>query len=234
MTVLVLPPLCFFSQDFMLPLMTEPNLFQEVQEDLERQRLEGLWKQYGGWIVAVALLVVVATAGSTSYRSWRAEENQKLTTDLIAADKPQADNVKTIEKLQQFAALHPGTSHNDLALLKAASLAADQNDKVKARQLYDQVAQDTTADTAFRQLGDLLSVQLQMDDGDAGALTARLQPLTEENAPWRYTALEDQGYLALRQGDKSKARQIFTTLAQDARAPQSIGARATDILRSLN
>jgi hypothetical protein len=50
--------------------MTEHNLFQEVQDDLERQKLEAMWKRYGGWLIAAALAIVLATAGSTAYRSW--------------------------------------------------------------------------------------------------------------------------------------------------------------------
>ncbi|MGB9152396.1 MAG: tetratricopeptide repeat protein [Alphaproteobacteria bacterium] len=214
--------------------MTEHNLFAEVQADLERQKLEALWKKYGIWVVVVALGIVLATAGSTAYRSWNTERNERLTSGLMDASKSDTDAAKGIELLQKFADENPGTHQGDFALLRAGALAVDQNDKIKAIGFFDAVAQDSKADPAFRQLGDLLSVQTQMDNGDPTMLSARLQPLTEELAPWRFSALEAQGYLALRAGDKAKARQIFADLSQDARAPQSIGARATDILRSLN
>jgi len=214
--------------------MTEHNLFQEVQADLERQKLEALWKQYGIWVAIVALGIVLATASSTAYRSWKTERDQQLTTGLLAATKANTDLAKSIDELQKFVDANPTTGHADIALLHAGALAVDQGDKTKAAAFFDKVANDTNADPAFRQLGDLLSVQVQMDNGDPTILAARLQPLTEERAPWRYSALEEQGYLALRAGDKAKARQIFADLSQDARAPQSIGARASDILRSLN
>ena len=64
-------------------IMTENNLFQEVQEDLQRQRWENLWKQYGVWIGIAALVIVMATAGSTYYRSWKVERDQRLTSGLL-------------------------------------------------------------------------------------------------------------------------------------------------------
>jgi hypothetical protein len=215
-------------------IMTEPNLFQEVQEDLDRQRLEAVWKQYGGWVLAAAVAVVLGTAGSTAYRSWKAERDEKLTQALLDASKAGAEATKSIDALEKFASENPGTHHADFALLRAGAVAAEQNDKAKATQIFDTVAADENADPAFRQLGDLLSVEMQLDAGDAAKLSERLQPLTQEHATWRFSALEAQGYLALRQGDKEKARKIFTDLSQDLHAPQSIGARATDIVRSLN
>jgi hypothetical protein len=214
--------------------MTEHNLFDEVQADLERQKLEALWKKYGIWIAVAALGIVLATAGSTAYRSWRVDRDQKLTSGLLDVSKTDADVAKGIDGLQKFADQNAGTVHADMALIRAGMLAVDKGDKVKAAGFFDKVANDAKADPAFRQLGELLSVQVQMDSGDAAALTARLQPLTEEREPWRYSALEAQGYLALRTHDTAKARQIFAELSQDARAPQSIAARAADILRSLN
>ena len=214
--------------------MTEHNLFHEVQADLERQKLEALWKQYGLWVVVVALGIILATAGSTAYRSWKISNDQRLTAELLDADKVGNDQLTSIENLEKFAAANSGANQADMALLHAGAIAIDKNDTAKAISFFDAVANDAKAEPAFRQLGDLLSVQVQLDTGDAAALSARLQPLTEERAPWRFSALEEQGYLALRANDKSKARQIFAELSQDARVPPTMSARAADILRSLN
>ena len=216
--------------------MTEHNLFTEIQEDLQRQQMEALWKRYGTWVVAAAFGIVLVTAGMTAYHTWKMNRAQQLTAELISVTKPSSDDVKNIEEIRAFASKpeSAGTSLSVIALLRAGALAANLNDTAKAVQIFDQVANDTKADPAYRQLGDLYAVQVQMDSGDAAALSQRLVPLTEEHAPWRYSALEAQGYLAIRVGDKAKAKQIFTDLSQDARAPHSIGARATDVLRSLN
>ena len=214
--------------------MTDNNLFQEVQEDLERQRLEALWKQYGLWVIIAALGIVIATASSTAYRSWKADHNQRITSSFLAATHTTADSFADIEALRQFADANAGLGHAELALLQAGALAADQNDKTKAVQLFDRVASDAKADPVFRQLGDLLSVRVQLDGGNPATLFSRLQPLTVEAAAWRYSALEAQAFLALRMDDQTKAKQIFTDLSQDTRAPQDIAARASDVLRSLN
>jgi len=215
-------------------VMTEHNIFQEVQEDLERQRIEALWKRYGSLIMTLALVIVLGTAGASAYRSWHAQHNQKLTDAYLEAAKQDSNPDKAIPLLEQFADSNPGSNQADFALLHAGALSSSKSDTAKAVLFYDAVAHDPTAEPAFRQLGDLLSVQAQMDTGDVAALSARLDPLTSEDGVWRYSALEDQAYLALKAGNKDKALKIFTTLSQDTRVPPGINARATDLMHSLN
>ncbi|MFA4994482.1 MAG: tetratricopeptide repeat protein [Bdellovibrionales bacterium] len=214
--------------------MTDPHLFQEVEEDLERQKLEALWKKYGFWIIVAALGIVLSTASSTAYRSWKASHDAKVTTAFLFASRLLPDTSKNIEALQKFAEENAKESHAALALLRAGSLALRHNDRSKAIEFFDKVAIDTQADPAVRQLGALLSVQAQLDTGASAELAARLQPLADEDSAWRFSAREMQGYVALRAGDRAQARKIFIPLSQDVRAPRSIAQRAADILRTLN
>ncbi len=214
--------------------MTNQNLFQEVEEDLERQKLEALWKKYGFWVVLAAVGVVLSTASSTAYRSWKADRDMRLTSAFLSAARPLPDTSKNIEALQTFANENTKEGHASLALLRAGALALRRDDRPKAIEFFDKVAEDAHADPAIQQLGVLLSVQAQLDSGAPADLSSRLQPLTGNGAAWRFSAREAQAYLALRQKDVSKARQLFTDLSQDAEAPRSIAARAADILHTLN
>ncbi|MDD3370493.1 MAG: hypothetical protein PHE27_01575 [Alphaproteobacteria bacterium] len=214
--------------------MAEHNLFQEVQEDLERQKLEALWKKYGPWIVLVALGIVVSTASSSAYRAWRLDRSRKVTAELLVAGQGDMSSVTNTEAYRNFADVHKGESLGSLALLRAGSVALDQNNKAEAIGYFERLASDAKTDPAFRQLGTLLSVQAQLDDGDPETLSRRLDALTADNASWRYSALEAQAYLALRANDKARAEKILTSLSTDRRAPQSLSARAANALRTLN
>ncbi len=217
--------------------MTDPNasLLQEIQEDLNRQRLQAFWTRYGIGLGAVALALVVATAGVSVWHGQKLKNEQRLTTDLLTTAKSESASAASLDALAAFASKPENIASTQaaIALLQAGAMAVEQNDVPKAVRLFDQVAQNPKTDSAFRQLGDLLSVQAQLDWGDAAALSLRLQPLTLEGRPWRFSALEAQGYLALRMGDAERAKQIFRDLSQDARVPSTMGARATDILHGL-
>ncbi|MDD4615620.1 MAG: tetratricopeptide repeat protein [Alphaproteobacteria bacterium] len=214
--------------------MTEHNFLQEVQEDFERKKLEALWGKYGFWIILAAVGIVVSTASSTAYRSWKLDRNRDLTQKLLTANREQPEISKNIDLFEKFADEHKGASQTALAYLRAGSLALNQKDNAKAIAYFNKLSSDEKTDPIFRDLATLLSVQAQMDVGKPTELFERLKPVAADSSAFRYSALEAQGYLSLRAGDKAAAQTIFTRLSQDAQAPKSLAARATDVLRALN
>ena len=50
------------------------DIFQEVDEEVRREKLQQLWERHSNLIIAVALLVVLAVGGWRGYEYW---ENQK-------------------------------------------------------------------------------------------------------------------------------------------------------------
>ena len=46
------------------------DIFQEVEQDLRRERYKKAWDRYGIYVIAVAVLIVVGTAGWRGYLAW--------------------------------------------------------------------------------------------------------------------------------------------------------------------
>lgn len=215
--------------------MTEENLFREVDEDMERLKYEALWKRYGVYVVATIVAIVLGTAASSYQHTRKIAENQKASGELLAImGDAKVEQEKKIANLLGFAENNAGQAQATLAEFHAAAFAAQKGDKDNAIKIYDTLAADAKADHAFRQLADLLAVEQQLDSGDVAKLQSRLQPLLDDKEPWHFSAREMNGYLAIRAGDKAKAKEIFTSLSQDVSVPQSLGARANDMLRLLS
>lgn len=214
--------------------MTENNIFQEIEEDLERQRLEALWKRYGSWVISAAFMLVLGTAGFTAWQSWRTDRNQNATSELIELMHANNTDVsKSIDVLIDYSHKNNKLFQSVMAQLHAADYAAQNGKIAKAIEIYDMIAKDSNVDPTFRQLADLRSVELQLSDAKPEVLSKRLEELSQDKSPWYFTAIEYEGYLALRTGDKEKAKEIFTNLSQNAQAPISLSQRASDILHSL-
>jgi hypothetical protein len=215
--------------------MTQDNLFREIDEDIERQKIEAFWKRYGNVVLVIAAITVLAASVFSYKNKEKVAKTQQLTGELAAImDETEKNETKEITDLQLFAQDNPGRTQTTYAELQAAALLAKNGDTDKAVALYDLVAQDEKADHAYRQLGDLFSVELQLDKGEPAPLQRRLEPLMSDNEPWHFSAMELSGYLSLRAGDKASATRIFTSLAQDARVPQTISLRAGDMVRLLS
>jgi len=48
--------------------LSEDALFREIEEDLQRDRMAQLWKRYGSWVIALAVVIVIAGAAREGWR----------------------------------------------------------------------------------------------------------------------------------------------------------------------
>ncbi|CAO3420213.1 tetratricopeptide repeat protein [Azospirillum argentinense] len=205
------------------------DIFREVDEDLRRDRMERVFKRYGGIMLAAALAVVAATGGTVAWRNWQQSQKQNETTALAAALSQASQGPdKGVEALAAFAGkADPGMAA--LAQLNAAALLAREGKTAEAVAVYDKLSGTAGASAVYRELAALLSVMHQLESGDPAQLQARLQPLTADANPWRFSAREMSAVLAARAGDKERARTLFQQLADDSQAPAGVRSRAADL-----
>ncbi len=64
-------------------------------------------------------------------------------------------------------------------------------------------------------------------------LDAKLAPLDTPTGPWRFSARELRALAALKTGDAKTAKDLYRQLADNADAPQSLRARAAEMLAVL-
>ncbi len=205
------------------------DVFREIEEAIREDRAKELWQRYGTWIIAAAVVLVVAVGGYTYWRSHRAAEAREQTVAL-ADDfaRASADPAATAQALTTLAE-QAGVGRATLARLRAAGLRAEAGDRDGAVAQYRALAADAAVDGLWRDFARLLAVLHQIDSGDPAALRAELEPLTADGNPWRYSARELTGLLALRTGDRARAREVFSGLAEDPSTPAGVRSRAGEL-----
>ncbi|KAA0581329.1 tetratricopeptide repeat protein [Azospirillum sp. B21] len=205
------------------------DIFREVDEDLRRDRAEHLFKKYGGAMIAAVVLIVAGTGGYSFWRHWQAQKKEEQTAALVTAIAQSAQGPeKGVEALAAFA----GSANPSLAAIaqfNAAALMIRQGKPAEAATVYDGIAGNGSVPAEYRDLATLLAVMQRTDGGDPAQLTAKLQPLTADGSPWRFTARELTAVLAVRAGDTEKARTLFKQLADDQQAPSGVRSRAADL-----
>ncbi len=211
------------------------EIFREVDEELRRDNWQKVWQRYGKFVIAVAVLIVAATAFNVGWREYgesqRAKSSEAFLTALQLAE---ADRVP--EALSELAVLkEEGTSgYAVLAQFREAALRTEEGETAAASEIYDRIEGDSSADQMLRELATLYSVMLQSATGDPAALIGRLEPISEERRPWRYSARETTSVLHLRTGETAKARDGFAALVDDLNAPRNMRARAAEMLRVID
>ena len=210
------------------------EIFREVDEDVRKQRYLKLWKQYGAYAIAFAVVIAVAIAGGVGWDRYQQSEREADSLRFGQALQLTQEG-RHAEAAAAFAELGDGATagYRTLARFQEASALARAGDSAAAVAVYDGIASDGGAEDALRDLARLLAVMRLLDIAGADELDARLAPLLGEEAVWRYSARELSGLVARKRGEVAEAREIFSALAADPEAPTGMRARAAEMFAVL-
>lgn len=210
------------------------DVFREVDEEVRREQLMKLWRAYGSYAIALAIVIIVAFGGFLGWRDWRErqalEQGTRFTNALI-----QAREGKNPESAGAFASLaeDSGAGYRALAMLQEAAARLRAKDVPAAVAVYDRLAADDGVEAEWRDLARLLAALHLVDSAPPDELDRRLQPLLAKPGPWQYSARELAAAARLKAGDVPGAREAFRQLADDAAAPAGVRARAAELLAAI-
>lgn len=210
------------------------DIFHEIDEELRRENFAKLWQRYGKYVIALAVLLILATAGFTQWRQYQQRQREAEGVRYVSAlDLARQGKDKDAADAFSLIARQAGGGHATLARLEEAALKARTGDVAGAIALYSALAADGSADSVYRDVATLLAAQYELKNGDPKAIIAQLAPLTVADGPWHPSALELTALAELKSGDKTTARATFQRIADDLKAPQGLRARATEMLTAL-
>jgi hypothetical protein len=210
------------------------DIFQEIDEELRRDRWENVWKKYGKYVLGIAAVIVLGTAGWVGWQEYQLRQNLSVTNAMHAGlAAAQAGNDE--EAIEAFAAVttQGNDRQNTLALLQEAALRAKSGDVETARGLYQSIRENDGLDEPYRALAAIRAIELDLDTGDAGTMLGWLTPLMADGSEWRFAAWELGAYLENRLGNADAAKGLWERLRDDPDSPVSARARAEAYLAQL-
>jgi hypothetical protein len=208
------------------------DIFQEVDEEVRRERLEQLWKRYGNYVIAAAFVVLAAIGGWRGYVYWEQRKAAEAGAAFEVASVL-ADEGKHAEAQAAFAKLATeGTKgYRVLARFREAGQLALSDPKA-AVGAYDALAADAGLGQPLQDLATVRAALLLVDSAPYEELRARLEPLSAVDRPFRHSARELLALSAWRAGDSAAARRWIDTVVSDPETPPSIRSRV-DVLMAL-
>ena len=208
------------------------DIFREVDEEVRRERLEQLWKRYGNYIMAAALVVLACVGAWRGYIYWEERKAAEAGAAYEAASGL-ADAGKHSEAEAAFAKLaSEGTAgYRSLARFREAAQLGLSDPKA-AVAAYDALARDASLGQSMQDLAAVRAALLLVDTASYQDLRARLEPLTAADRPFRHSARELLAFGAWRAGDSAAARQWIEAVVSDPTTPGSIRTRV-DVLSAL-
>lgn len=214
----------------------EKALHREVDDDLREEQMMMLWKRFGSYIIGVAVLIVVIVAG---YQGWKQYDlsNRTAQGDSFYSASLLAKTGNIESALQAFGQLSKdsGSGYSTLANFQQAALMAANGDTTGAAALYQNIAKNNAGDVAMGGLANVLGAMLEINTGgyDVAGMTMRLESISGDDHPYRYSARELLGLVFMESGDTQKALESFETLSGDSTTPNGIRTRAQNLVKHL-
>ncbi|MGO9427971.1 tetratricopeptide repeat protein [Rhodoblastus sp.] len=204
------------------------DVFREVDEEVQRDRLTELWSKYSIVVLGLAIAIVVGTAIFAYLRHQKLTEAEAASSAYEAAetlasqDKPEA----AAHAFDDLAKSAP-QGYRILSRLRAAEEMGlvDRNAAVKA---FDLIATEPGLDPLLADLARLRAGFLRVDEAEKAELDQRFGPLL--NGSFRHSAREFLGLAALKRGDFEAAGKYFDQLVVDPSAPANLRQRVQAFL----
>jgi hypothetical protein len=207
------------------------DIFREVDEDLRHEHYKRLWDRFGTYVIGLAILIVVATAGWRLWEYWQERAAQQTGDRFVAALELAAagKHDEAIKALDAIAADGSG-EYPILARFRAAAEKAAAGDKQGAVSGYDAIVSTASVPALIRDMARLRAALILVDTAPFRDLQARIGALAEVGNPWRHSAREILGLSAWRTGDLETARKYYEEIAADQEKPADLQSRAQFML----
>jgi hypothetical protein len=201
------------------------DIFNEVDEDVRRDKAEELWKRYQTPLFVVAFLIVAATGAWSYYQDKRLKAAEAANASYVAA-VALADEGKTAEAAAAFDAIAKDgpKGYATLARIRAAE---SRPDKAQAFAELNAISEDPNVDKISQEIALLRAALIVLNGDDRQKLEKALGPLMISNGAFRFSAQEWNGLDALFNDDYDEAERVFEQVLNDRDAPQSMRQRAS-------
>jgi hypothetical protein len=202
------------------------ELFDEVDEEVRREQLKKLWDRYSIYIIACAILIVVAVGAWRGYQYLEAQKAAEAGAAFDAAIdlSEQNKHAEAEEAFNKLAASAP-SGYRGLARLRAAAEAASRDPKAGAK-LYDEITADRSVAIEQQELARIRAAALLVDSESYPNMLQRLEAATKPDATFRHTARELLALSAWHANDNAAARQWLDMIANDGETPSAMRSRA--------
>jgi hypothetical protein len=206
------------------------DIFDEVQEDIRRERMKKIWERWGVYIVAVAVLIVLAVAGWRGWQ-WYSQREAAAAGARFEAALTLARNDKSAEALKDLdaiAASAPG-GYGLLARFRAAAETARKDPKA-AVAAFDAIAGQGGVSVQVKDLAKLRAAMILLAQKDRAGVVAHAQALAAPGNPWRDSAREILALAAWQAGDLATTQKLAQEMVVDAQTPAGVRQRASILL----
>ena len=210
----------------------DPNqaFLREVDEELRRDQVAALWRNWG----KVALAAIVAALAIFAGILWWNHNKEQVAgvegeTLQKAYDSLGANKVAEAEKPLAELVKSDSSGYRATAMFTQADILLEKRDDKAAIAKFAAIAADTSLPKPFRDLALVRQTTAEYDALQPQAVIDRLRPLATKESAWFGSAGEMVAIAYLRMNRRELAGDLFGRIAREESVPPSIRQRALEM-----
>ena len=213
---------------------TNEAFLREVDDELRRDKLIGLWRRWGLVAIGGIVLALALFAGFLFWQNRReaaaGREGEQLTQayDQIGSHQfgPAAAPLAELAGSGR-------DGYRAMAVFSQADVLLQQRQDAAAAAKFASLAGDASLAKPFRDLALIRQTAAEFDTLKPQVIVERLRPLAVSGSPWLGSAGELLATAYLREGRRDLAATLFGQIAQSDEAPQTLRQRAVQMASAL-
>ena len=210
----------------------ENSIFDEINEELKHDEVLKFLKKHQNAVLYTIVLLIIGIVG---YSAWYSNKKQRLeisttslyneiySSDIIKNDAARKKTEAALENLQKNA---PSELVPLISLIKTGRSLSTTEDVTKTAKQLLELSEKKGVDVVWRDLAMLMYVSYKLETEDE--LLKRLEKLTGEDHPFRFTAMEKVAMIHENKGDHDRAIEVLTKITENKEAPKTMKERSLD------
>ena len=211
------------------------DVFQEVDEELREEKYKNIWRKYRYYVIGGLILFILGIAANAFWKDYNLKEvNDRSERFFTAIEMAQEDKVNAITLLEEFANQEEKNSEYNALIARFTEAAIRRSEKdFNGALLIYQSLEDNNISNFYKDYAKLSSVEMLIALNNKKDAKLILDDLISNTSDLRYIAMEYMGYIEIDEGNFSKARTIFTNIANDALSSVNMKNRSKEVLSIL-
>lgn len=219
------------------------DIFREVEEDLQEERLLKLWKQYQKPLYGVVSAILLGTLGYILWGNYQQSQNLQsaanyakvveIASRAYSSKLDQKSKETHLNHAIQMAEAHmmdATSNYQDLYYLMVGGLLTEVKNPKHAMEVYENYLKKASR-PEFKDMALIKWSYLALDAGKFDEIKTRLQTIANKKGAWQGAAIEVLGLVALEEKDFQKAYKLFDELYKNGDTIPALKKRAEIMLQ---
>ena len=208
------------------------NIFNEVDEDIRKERYQNLWSNYGKYIIAFLMLIVIAFSLTQYFQAKNISDNKAILDMYYSA-------AEGIEKNQlDFANNELEIVYNQknkmlaaLSGFKMSETYLNNNQKEEAILLLEKIVDNRSLESIYRELALYKYIMINFENIDISSIEKKIVSIGVNKNNLHPYFQEIIGIKYLTAGNIEKANSVFTDLLLNEDTPFDLKMRLDKLIQ---